>query len=90
MSVSNGFSFEALLSGAIFGYLYLMEEENQPTDVLLGHLKQQLQQMNLSKAHKKALYYVIQKRLNEYQKGELGMEDFMIPDQPQNTEMSCA
>ncbi|MCP6669721.1 hypothetical protein NL517_30520, partial [Klebsiella pneumoniae] len=29
-NVSNGFSFEALLSGAIFGYLYLMEEENQP------------------------------------------------------------
>lgn len=24
-NVSNGFSFEALLSGAIFGYLYLME-----------------------------------------------------------------
>ena len=89
-NVSNGFSFEALLSGAIFGYLYLMEEESQPVDVLLGHLKQQLQQMNLSKAHKKALYYVIQKRLNEYQKGELGMEDFMIPDQPQKAEMSCA
>ncbi|WP_111895521.1 bifunctional mannitol-1-phosphate dehydrogenase/phosphatase [Acinetobacter sp. MB5] len=78
---------DALIHGAVLGYIYAFKYEQQNLTELKQHLKQQLQLMNVDAQSQKDLNEMIQNHLQEMISGQFSMAHFMQSNELHNEEI---
>lgn len=74
-NISHDFSHQALLNGTIFGYKYLIQQEQWSIESILKHLQQQLQGLELVERQQHTIYEAIEKGLKALESEEQAVLD---------------